>query len=38
MLYEVITEQRKRLIHGPSEEELVVAALEQTMIYSYNFV
>jgi len=32
----ITEEQRKRLIHGPSEEELVVAALEQTMIYAWN--
>ncbi len=28
--------QRQRLIHGPSEEELVTAALEQTMIISWE--
>ncbi len=29
-------ERRSRLIHGPSEEELVVAALEQTMSRAYR--
>lgn len=29
-------ERRARLIHGPSEEELVISALEQTMIISYH--
>ncbi|MCU0787042.1 MAG: Glu/Leu/Phe/Val dehydrogenase [Verrucomicrobia bacterium] len=31
-------ERRKRLIKGPREEELVVAALEETMIRSYDQV
>jgi glutamate dehydrogenase (NAD(P)+) len=30
--------RRERLIRGPSEEELVVAALEETMIRSYHHV
>jgi glutamate dehydrogenase (NAD(P)+) len=29
-------QQRDRLIKGPSEEELVMAALEQTMIRAYD--
>jgi glutamate dehydrogenase (NAD(P)+) len=29
-------EQSARLIHGPTEEELVVAALEQSMVRSYQ--
>ena len=31
-------DRRHRLVHGPSEEELVVAALEQTMIQAYERV
>jgi len=31
-------ERRQRLIRGPSERELVVAALEETMICSYTYV
>lgn len=37
LTHEVIPDtQKQRLIHGPSEEELVVAALEQTMIYAWR--
>ena len=32
----VAPDQRKRLIHGPSEEEIVIAALEQTMIIAWK--
>lgn len=34
----VPTEQMPRLIHGPSEEELVIAALEQSMMTAYRRV
>jgi glutamate dehydrogenase (NAD(P)+) len=32
----VVDERRERLIKGPSEEELVIAALEETMIRAYQ--